>query len=30
MIQVALEDAAVTPERACEVAMSWAEALLGW
>ena len=30
MIQVALEDASVTPETACEVAMSWAEAVLHW
>lgn len=30
MIQVALEDASVTPGTACEVAMSWAEAVLKW
>lgn len=30
IIQVALEDASVTPETACEVAMSWADAILNW
>jgi AcrR family transcriptional regulator len=30
MIQVALDDPSVTPETACEVAMSWAEAILSW
>jgi len=30
IIQVALEDASVTPETACEVAMSWADAILDW
>jgi AcrR family transcriptional regulator len=30
MIQVALKDPSVTPETACEVAMSWAEAILKW
>lgn len=30
MIQVALQDASVTPQTACGVAMSWAEAVLHW
>jgi len=30
MIQVALDDSSVTPETACKVAISWAEAILKW